>query len=127
MILGVIAGAVCYFACTTMKSKFGYDDSLDAFGVHGVGGFAGAILTGVFANSVVSGNDDYKGMLQDNGSLHQVINQLVGAGAALALTLVGSFLILKLIDAVVGLRVSQDEEIQGLDLSQHGEEGYIFF
>ena len=127
MILGVIAGAVCYFACTTIKSKFGYDDSLDAFGVHGVGGFAGAILTGVFANSAVSGNDDYKGMLQDNGSLHQVINQLVGAGAALALTLVGSFILLKLIDAVIGLRVSQDEEIQGLDLSQHGEEGYIFY
>jgi Amt family ammonium transporter len=101
MILGVIAGAVCYFACTTIKSKFGYDDSLDAFGVHGVGGFVGAILTGVFANSTVSGNDDYKGMLQDNGSLHQVINQLVGAGAALALTLVGSLILLKLIDAVV--------------------------
>ncbi len=62
-----------------------------------------------------------------NGSLHQFINQLVGAGAALALTLVGSFILLKVIDAVVGLRVSQDEEIQGLDLSQHGEEGYIFY
>ncbi|MFM9963916.1 MAG: ammonium transporter [Planctomycetaceae bacterium] len=127
MILGIIAGGVCYFACTTLKSKFGYDDSLDAFGVHGVGGFAGAILTGVFANSVVSGNDDYKGMLQDGGNLHQVINQLVGAGAALALTLVGSFIILKLLDAVIGLRVNQEAEIQGLDLSQHGEEGYIFY
>ena len=127
MILGFIAGGVCYFACTTIKSKFGYDDSLDAFGVHGVGGFAGALLTGVFANSVVSGKEAAKGMLETNGSLHQVINQLVGAGAALALTLAGSFIILKILDVVVGLRVSQEDEIQGLDLSQHGEEGYIFY
>ena len=126
MILGIVAGGVCYFACTTIKSKFRYDDSLDAFGVHGVGGCAGAILTGVFANSIVSGNDDYQGMLQ-TGNMHQVINQLVGAGAALALTLVGTFIILKVVDVVVGLRASQEDEIQGLDLSQHGEEGYIFY
>jgi Amt family ammonium transporter len=126
MMLGIVAGGVCYFACTAMKSKFGYDDSLDAFGVHGVGGFAGAILTGVFANSTVSGVDDYKGMLE-TGSMHQVINQLVGAGAALALTLIGTFVILKVVDVLVGLRASQEDEIQGLDLSQHGEEGYIFY
>jgi Amt family ammonium transporter len=126
MILGLIAGGVCYFACTTMKSKFGYDDSLDAFGVHGVGGFVGAILTGVFANSTVSGNDAYKGLLQDGGNLRQVFNQFIGAGAALGLALVGSFVLLKLLDAAIGLRASQEEEIEGLDLSQHGEEGYIF-
>lgn len=125
MILGVVAGFVCYFACTTIKSKFGYDDSLDAFGVHGVGGFAGAILTGVFANSTVSGVAEYSGLLE--GNKQQVVNQLIGAGAALALALVGSFVILKIVDMLVGLRASQDEEIQGLDVSQHGEEGYIFY
>jgi Amt family ammonium transporter len=127
MILGVAAGIVCYFACTTIKTKFGYDDTLDAFGVHGVGGFVGAILTGVFANSDVSGVDKYKGMLQDGGNLHQVINQLVAAGAAIGLAVVVTFIILKVVDALVGLRASQDDEIQGLDLSQHGEEGYIFY
>ncbi len=125
MILGVVAGIVCYFACTTIKSKFGYDDSLDAFGVHGVGGFVGAILTGVFATKHVSGDALKSGLLEGNSQ--QVINQLIGAGAALALALVGTFIILKVVDALVGLRASQDDEIQGLDLSQHGEEGYIFY
>ncbi len=124
MILGVVAGVVCYVACTTIKSKFGYDDSLDAFGVHGVGGFAGAILTGVFSSSAIAGAG--KGGLLE-GNSQQVINQLVAAGAGLALTLVGTFIILKVVDALVGLRASQDDEIQGLDLSQHGEEGYIFY
>jgi Amt family ammonium transporter len=125
MILGVVAGIVCYFACTTIKSKFGYDDSLDAFGVHGVGGFVGAILTGVFATKHISGDALKSGLLEGNSQ--QVINQLIGAGAALALALVGTFIILKVVDALVGLRASQDDEIQGLDLSQHGEEGYIFY
>ncbi len=124
MFLGIIGGVVCYFACTTLKRKFGYDDSLDAFGVHGVGGFTGALLTGVFANSVVSNNDAAKGLLQ--GNAHQVVNQLVGAAAAIVLSVVVSFIILKVVDAVVGLRASQEDEIEGLDLSQHGEEGYIF-
>jgi Amt family ammonium transporter len=71
--------------------------------------------------------DEYKGMLQDGGNLHQVINQLVAAGAAIGLAVVVTFIILKVVDALVGLRASQDDEIQGLDLSQHGEEGYIFY
>jgi Amt family ammonium transporter len=124
MILGVAAGLVCYIGCTSIKSKFGYDDSLDAFGIHGVGGFAGAILTGVFATSAVS-NDPLKSGLID-GKPGQVVNQLVAAGASLAVALVGTFIILKVVDALVGLRASQEDEIQGLDLSQHGEEGYIF-
>ncbi len=124
MILGVVAGVVCYGACTSLKSKFGYDDSLDAFGVHGVGGFAGAILTGVFATSAVSGTVEKSGLIEGNSG--QVINQLVAAGASLAVALVGTFIILKLVDALVGLRASQEDEILGLDLSQHGEEGYIF-
>ena len=125
MILGGVAGIVCYVACTSIKSKFGYDDSLDAFGVHGVGGFVGAILTGVFATKHVSGDALKSGLLEGNSQ--QVVNQLIGAGAALGLALVGTFIILKVVDALVGLRASQDDEIQGLDLSQHGEEGYIFY
>ena len=122
MILGVAAGIVCYFACTTIKSKFGYDDSLDAFGVHGVGGLAGALLTGVFSSAEIAGEG--KGGLIE-GNSQQLINQVVAAGTALALAVVGTFIILKVVDALVGLRASQEDEIQGLDLSQHGEEGYI--
>lgn len=124
MIMGVAAGVVCYFACN-MKSKFGYDDSLDAFGVHGVGGTLGAILTGVFATAaVVLGADKPQGLLEGNSG--QVVNQVVGVGAAIAIGVVGSLIILKILDAVIGLRVSQQDELQGLDVSQHGEEGYIF-
>ncbi len=123
MILGVAAGVVCYFACTTIKSTFGYDDSLDAFGVHGVGGFLGAILTGVFSSSLIAGTG--KGGLLE-GNTQQVINQLVAIGASLALSVVGTFIILKVVDAIVGLRVSQSGEIEGLDLAEHGEHGYIF-
>lgn len=123
MILGVVAGAVCYFACTTIKSKFGYDDSLDAFGVHGVGGFAGALLTGVFASGDIAGDAKKGGLIEGNSQ--QLLNQVVACGASLALAIVGTFIILKVVDALVGLRASQEDEIQGLDLSQHGEEGYI--
>lgn len=123
MILGVIAGIVCYFACTTIKSKFGYDDSLDAFGVHGVGGLAGALLTGVFSSGEITGDANKGGLIE--GNAQQFINQLVACGVSLALAIVGTFIILKVVDALVGLRASQDDEIQGLDLSQHGEEGYI--
>lgn len=127
IVMGIAAGAVCYFACTTIKNKFGYDDALDAFGVHGVGGTLGAILTGVFATKVVadplvSGGKDL-GLLE-NGSL--LGGQLAATAVTWGLALVGSFVLLKLIDAVVGLRVGTQEEVQGLDLSQHGEEGYIF-
>ena len=122
IILGLAAGLVCYYACTTIKTKFGYDDSLDAFGVHGVGGTLGAILTGVFAVKAV--NPLGSGLLENNAA--QLVSQLVSIAAALALSLIGTFIILKILDATMGLRVTQDEEIQGLDLSQHGEEGYIF-
>ena len=122
MILGIAAGIVCYFACTTLKSQLGYDDSLDAFGIHGVGGLAGALLTGVFSSVEIAGEG--KGGLIE-GHAWQLINQVVPAGAAIALAVVGTFIILKVVDAVVGLRASQEDEIQGLDLSQHGEEGYI--
>jgi Amt family ammonium transporter len=124
MVIGVAAGVVCYFACN-LKSKFGYDDSLDAFGVHGVGGTLGALLTGVFATAaVVPAKDAPVGLLEGNSG--QVINQAVGVGASIAIAVIGSLILLKVIDAVIGLRVSQQDELQGLDVSQHGEEGYIF-
>jgi len=123
--MGAAAGVVCFLACTTLKSKFGYDDSLDAFGVHGIGGTLGAILTGVFATRAV--NDYAEGGrlgLLENGAL------LGGQVAAVAVTwvfaAVATFIILKAIDLTIGLRVSQADEMDGLDQSQHGEEGYIF-
>jgi ammonium transporter, Amt family len=122
IIMGLIGGLVCYIACTTVKNAFKYDDSLDAFGVHGVGGTVGAILTGVFASKAV--NSLGSGMLEGNGSI--MVTQLIGVGASAAIALVGSIVILKVLDLTMGLRVSQEDEIQGLDVSQHGEEGYIF-
>jgi Amt family ammonium transporter len=123
LVLGLAAGFVCYYACTTIKNMFKYDDTLDAFGVHGVGGTLGAILSGVFATKAASGCA-YSGLV--DGNARQVINQVIGAGAAIAIAVVGTIILLKILDATMGLRVSQDDEIQGLDLSQHGEEGYIF-
>jgi Amt family ammonium transporter len=114
-----------------VKARFGYDDTLDAFGVHGAGGTIGALLTGVFASSAINpifkdsrGTALPSGMIE--GNLHQLVNQLVGVLIAWALAIVGTLVILKIVDVVVGLRVSEDHEIQGLDLSQHGEEGYYF-
>ncbi|MCL4108526.1 UNVERIFIED_CONTAM: hypothetical protein GTU68_046807 [Idotea baltica] len=121
MIMGFIAGLFCYFCCTTMKNKFGYDDSLDAFGIHGMGGVLGALLTGVFATSLVTGAT---GGLQGNWA--QMTPQIVSVIAAFAFSAVGSYILLKIIQAVIGLRVSEDEEVRGLDITQHGEEGYIF-
>ena len=103
---------------------FGYDDSLDAFGVHGAGGTLGAILTGVFATKEV--NDLFgggpMGLLEGNGG--QVLNQAIGAGIAILLGAVGTLIILKICDIAVGVRATTDDEIDGLDLSMHGEEGY---
>ena len=131
LLIGFLAGIVCYFMVTLVKAKFGYDDSLDAFGVHGAGGTLGAILTGFFATNLI--NDGYKdsaGKLLPlgwvDGNPGQVINQLIGTAIAWALAIVGTLIILKVCDAVTGLRVTKDAEIEGLDLSQHGEEGYFF-
>lgn len=122
--IGGLAGIVCFYACN-WKSKFKYDDSLDAFGVHGVGGTLGALLTGVFATrAVITGMKTPQGLLE--GNANQLVNQAVGVLAAIGLAVIGSLILLKLIDAIIGLRVTQQEELQGLDVSQHGEEGYIF-
>ena len=129
LIIGLIAGAFCYLMVAHVKARFGYDDSLDAFGVHGAGGTIGALLTGVFALRAINpvfkdaqGNILPSGALE--GNLHQLLYQSFGVLIAWALAAGGTFLILKLVDAVIGLRVSTEHEIRGLDLTQHGEEGY---
>jgi Amt family ammonium transporter len=131
LLIGLIAGVFCYWMVAIVKSKFGYDDSLDAFGVHGAGGTLGALLTGIFATSVVNpifkdsqGNVLPSGLIE--GNAHQVVNQLVGVLISWALAIVGTLAILKLVDVTIGLRVPEEEELQGLDLSQHGEEGYYW-
>jgi ammonium transporter, Amt family len=129
--IGLIAGFLCYWMVTKVKARFGYDDTLDAFGVHGAGGTIGALLTGVFASSVVNPMfKDAKGNTLPSGAIegnpHQLLNQLVGIAIAWVLAIVGTLVILKIVDVVIGLRVSEDHEIQGLDLSQHGEEGYYW-
>ena len=131
LLIGLCAGVCCYFMVTSVKRRFSYDDALDAFGVHGAGGTLGAILTGVFATSAVNGG--FKdaagrvlplGLVDGNGG--QILNQVAGCVVAWLLAIVGSLVILKICDATVGLRVSKEHEIEGLDVSMHGEEGYIF-
>jgi Amt family ammonium transporter len=123
--MGLAAGVVCYLACTRLKNRFGYDDSLDAFGVHGVGGTLGAILTGVFATRAVCdiGKGKPLGLIEGGTVL---VGQIAATAISWILAAVVTFILLKLLDATLGLRVSPNEEIEGLDLSQHGEEGYIF-
>jgi Amt family ammonium transporter len=125
--MGAVAGVVCLLACSTLKSKFKYDDSLDAFGVHGVGGTLGAVLTGVFAtravtDPVVSGGN-VLGLIEGGGLL---VPQIVAAAVTWVYAAVVTFVLLKILDATMGLRVAQNDEVQGLDYSQHGEEGYTF-
>jgi Amt family ammonium transporter len=131
LLIGLIAGAFCYWMVAAVKARFGYDDSLDAFGVHGAGGTLGAILTGIFASSAINpifkdaqGNTIASGMIE--GNFHQILNQLVGVAIAWGLAIVGTLIILKIVDVTIGLRVSQEHEVMGLDLSQHGEEGYYW-
>jgi len=129
LIIGLIAGLACFLMVTEVKKRLGYDDSLDAFGVHGVGGTVGALLTGVFATAAV--NPIFKdaagialpvGLIDGNRS--QVINQLIAIGITIGLSVVATFVILKLVDLVVGVRINEEDEIRGLDLSQHSEEAY---
>ncbi|CAA7617319.1 ammonium transporter [Magnetospirillum sp. UT-4] len=116
LIIGAVAGIACYWGATWLKHTFKYDDSLDAFGVHGIGGIVGAILTGVFAVEAIGGTP---GLLEGNAG--QVVTQAYGIVATIVWCAVASFVLLKLIDMVMGLRVSAEEEREGLDLAQHGE------
>jgi Amt family ammonium transporter len=123
--IGLIAGVVCYWMVTKVKALAGYDDALDAFGVHGIGGTVGALLTGVFAQQAINpifGAGKAVGGL--DGHWGQVGNQLVGVLIAWGFALVGTLVLLKIADLVAGVRVSKEEEIEGLDITQHGEEAY---
>jgi Amt family ammonium transporter len=129
--IGLIAGVICSFMVFEVKSRLGYDDSLDAFGVHGAGGTVGALLTGIFAASVINpvfrdaaGNPLPSGAI--DGHWGQMLNQLAGVGIAWSISIVGTLALLFVVDKVMGLRVSAEDEAAGLDLSQHGEEGYDF-
>jgi ammonium transporter, Amt family len=131
LVVGLVAGVFCYFMVAKVKNWFGYDDSLDAFGVHGAGGTIGALLTGVFATSSI--NPIYHNARGDvlpsgavDGNWAQLGNQCVAVLIAWVLAMVGTFIILKVVDLLIGLRVPADHEVQGLDLSQHGEEGYYW-
>ncbi len=129
LLIGALAGVVCYLAVSKLKAKFGYDDSLDAFGVHGVGGTLGALLTGLFASKEVNGLIASTWPTADkpqdlSGSVGQLGNQAIAAGVTWALAAVATFIILKIVNAVVGLRPTEQEETQGLDLSLHGEQAY---
>jgi Amt family ammonium transporter len=122
VVIGAIAGVVCYFASTSFKQRFGYDDSLDVFGVHGVGGALGTLLAGVFATASVSasGTDPgVSGLWQ--GNAHQFVVQAIGVAATLVWCVIGTWIALKATSALVSLRVSAEEEREGLDVSQHGE------
>jgi ammonium transporter, Amt family len=131
LLIGLIAGVFCYTMVAVVKAKLGYDDSLDAFGVHGAGGTIGALLTGVFATRAINpmfkdaqGHTLPVGMI--DGNFHQIVNQAVGVSIAIVLALVGTYLILTVVNFTMGVRVSTEDEVQGLDLTQHGEEGYYW-
>jgi len=131
LLIGLIAGVFCFLMVFSVKKKLGYDDSLDAFGVHGAGGTIGALLTGVFATRAINpilhdaqGNAIRLGFV--DGNFGQVLNQMIGIAIAFVLAIVGTLAILKLVDVVIGLRVTSEDELQGLDVTQHGEEGYYW-
>ncbi|HEX4749740.1 MAG TPA: ammonium transporter [Bryobacteraceae bacterium] len=129
LLIGFLAGVFCFFMVTTVKNKFGYDDTLDAFGVHGAGGTLGALLTGVFATRAINdGLKDAAGKILPlgwvDGNPRQVLNQAIGVVISWVLAIVGTWLILKFVDAVIGVRATKEEEVEGLDISLHGEDAY---
>jgi ammonium transporter, Amt family len=128
LLIGLLAGIFCFWMVTGVKHMFGYDDTLDAFGVHGAGGTLGALLTGVFATNAINdapinGKVMPLGLVDGNGM--QILNQGIGVLIAIGLAAIGTFVILKVCDALIGVRVNRDSEEMGLDLSEHGEEGYF--
>ncbi len=116
-VIGIVAGVLCFWSTTSLKKMLKYDDSLDAFGVHAVGGIAGAILTGVFALKEITGGAS--GWIEGNFS--QVITQIEGVVIVIVFDVVASFIIYKIVDMIVGLRVSEEVEVEGLDINLHGE------
>ena len=124
--IGVAAGIGCYLMVSVVKARFAYDDSLDVFGVHGIGGTMGAILTGVFATREVNDVWNGKAMGWVDGNAGQIVNQATAVAVSWALAIVATLIILKVCDVVTGVRADATDEVDGLDLSMHGEEGYIF-
>ena len=118
LIIGIAAGVVCYFSAVQVKKVFGYDDALDAWGVHGVGGALGAMLTGALASNAI--NSAGKGWLID-GNGHQMLIQFYDVAGTFVYCGIVTFIILKVIDIIIGLRVSQAVEVEGLDINLHGE------
>ena len=126
VLVGILAATCCYFACTSLKSRFGYDDSLDVFGIHGMGGILGMLLTGIFASRAVQDlNGGSPVGLVEGGGYDLLGIQLMAVLFTILLTVAFTFILLWILERTMGLRVSQDEEMEGLDLSLHGEEGYI--
>lgn len=126
LLMGAAGGVVCQFSCSTLKNRLGYDDSLDAFGVHGIGGTLGALLTGVFASRAIWNITDGQPLGMIEGNYTTIIGQLVATAVTWVFAGAVSFGLLKLVDVTLGLRVTATVERQGLDITQHGEEGYIF-
>jgi Amt family ammonium transporter len=126
LIIGGVAGVCCYSMVAIVKARFGYDDSLDAFGVHGIGGSVGALLTGVLAARAINPVFQGGAVGAIDGNWRQPIHQLAGIGIGWALAIVGTSVTLKVVDMTIGLRVSAEHEVQGLDATQHGEEGYYW-
>jgi Amt family ammonium transporter len=127
--IGGMAGLICAFMVLKIKKVFGYDDSLDAFGVHGIGGTVGALFTGIFASGAINAvfgsvNGQPRPVGAIDGNWRQFVNQAAGAGIGYLLAIVGTLVLLFLVDRTLGLRLSAADETSGLDLSQHGEEGY---
>jgi Amt family ammonium transporter len=123
IIIGLLAGAICFWACTYVKLRFRYDDSLDVFGVHGIGGFTGTLLAGVFAAAAISAGPDgtggTSGLLE--GNARQLLLQVYGIAVTLVWSGVITFVLLKVVDLMVPLRVTTQQEVEGLDITQHGE------
>ncbi len=127
IVLGLIAGVVCLFFCSTVKNMFGYDDSLDVFGVHCIGGILGALATGILVNPALGGTGifDYTaGKVADYDFVTQMIAQFKAVGTTLVWSGVGSLILYKIVDIIVGLRVTPDKEREGLDITEHGERAY---
>lgn len=120
LLIGLVAGAVCFLASTKLKRALGYDDSLDAFGVHAVGGYIGAILTGLGADKMMGG----VGLAEGVTLADQLLAQFKGATFTLLYTAVLSYILLKIVDVLVGLRVTEEQETEGLDIALHDERGY---
>jgi Amt family ammonium transporter len=121
LIIGIVAGVVCFWTATSMKHMLGYDDSLDAFGVHGIGGIIGALLTGVFAYGPLTATKDAPQGVTIGG-MHQFVIQAEAVAVTVVYSAVATFILLKIVDVIIGLRVTEEEEREGLDVVLHGEQ-----